>query len=77
MTSIAKTRARRFAQPMRRGLGEASGAHSGLVVGEGRAQQVAAQALKLLAVATVDGGGGVQVYAEPYRRSARKTAGFS
>ena len=147
VTSMAKTRARRLAQPMRRGVGEASGglgarvgerqrelgpgrqrlglrddadteplmacedaviaghvkawrrdqgaqtghelldvhvdvgnaetrglleedAHTTVrerldgIVGEGWAQQVAAQALKLLAVATVDSGGGVQVHAE-------------
>ena len=34
------------------------------IVGEGRAQEVPAEAFELRAVATVDGRGGVQVHAE-------------
>ena len=65
--SSAKTRARSFAQAMCRGLGEdvgAAGERRDGVVGEGRAQEVAADSLELLAVAAVGGGRGVEIHAE-------------
>jgi len=46
------------------------------VVGEGRAQQVAADSLELLAVATVGGGRGVEIHAEGREGHRRRRCGL-